>query len=156
MCHSVEEHHAIDIRQASSDDCDAIYAIEAVMYDFPWRRSMIATALDLTSPFNLCALFDTAVVGYILCGEAAGELEIHKLAVDPRFLRRGIASRLVANGINEAQHSGITAIFLEVRVSNRAAISLYRGVGFQHHSIRKRYYSGNGEDAVVMVRWIEQ
>ena len=42
--------------------------------------------------------------------------------------------------------------FLEVRVSNIAAYNLYRKFGFQIHSIRKKYYTDNGEDAYLL--WI--
>ena len=46
-------------------------------------------------------------------------------------------------------HLGFT---LEVRVSNEAAISLYRRKGFLEHGIRPGYYSDNGEDAIIMWR----
>ena len=39
---------------------------------------------------------------------------------------------------------------LEVRRSNEAAQSLYRKYGFRDIGIRRRYYSDNHEDAVIM------
>jgi ribosomal protein S18 acetylase RimI-like enzyme len=42
----------------------------------------------------------------------------------------------------------IEAIFLEVRMSNIAAIGLYEKLGMRRQSVRKKYYS-NGEDALV-------
>ncbi len=39
---------------------------------------------------------------------------------------------------------------LEVRVSNNAAISLYKSLGFEEGGIRKKYYSDNNEDALIM------
>lgn len=42
---------------------------------------------------------------------------------------------------------------LEVRVSNIVAQSLYRKLGFLNGGIRKRYYSDNQEDALVM--WVK-
>jgi len=41
---------------------------------------------------------------------------------------------------------------LEVRVSNDAAIRLYRGRGFVDSGVRPRYYSDNREDALIMWR----
>ena len=41
---------------------------------------------------------------------------------------------------------------LEVRMSNMIAQSLYRKLGFQGGAIRKRYYTDNYEDALVM--WV--
>jgi ribosomal-protein-alanine N-acetyltransferase len=39
---------------------------------------------------------------------------------------------------------------LEVRVSNHVAQSLYRKYGFKNEGLRRRYYSDNGEDALIM------
>ena len=41
-------------------------------------------------------------------------------------------------------------IFLEVRVSNLPALSLYRQLGFTVKGIRKDYYSEPKEDAYIM------
>jgi ribosomal-protein-alanine N-acetyltransferase len=41
---------------------------------------------------------------------------------------------------------------LEVRVSNHIAQSLYTKLGFEAGGIRKRYYTDNQEDALVM--WV--
>jgi ribosomal-protein-alanine N-acetyltransferase len=39
---------------------------------------------------------------------------------------------------------------LEVRTSNTAAQKLYQGFGFAPAGVRRRYYSDNGEDALIM------
>jgi ribosomal-protein-alanine N-acetyltransferase len=43
-------------------------------------------------------------------------------------------------------------VFLEVRIGNAGALSLYRSVGFAESGIRKHYYADTGEDAQLM-RW---
>ena len=43
-------------------------------------------------------------------------------------------------------------ISLEVRMSNVAAIELYKKTGFQTMAIRNSYYSNPVEDALVMLR----
>jgi len=45
---------------------------------------------------------------------------------------------------------GTSIATLEVRVSNVKAIALYRRYGFKGVAVHKRYYSDNGEDALVM------
>ena len=45
------------------------------------------------------------------------------------------------------------AIFLEVRVSNIPAQSLYKKFGFKNEGIRKGYYSKPVEDACVMTKY---
>ena len=39
-----------------------------------------------------------------------------------------------------------------MRPSNHGAIALYERFGFRSAGLRRRYYSDNGEDAVVMWR----
>jgi hypothetical protein len=45
---------------------------------------------------------------------------------------------------------GATLVTLEVRLSNAAARRLYQGFGFRPVGVRPRYYSDNGEDALIM------
>jgi ribosomal-protein-alanine N-acetyltransferase len=50
----------------------------------------------------------------------------------------------------EANRLGIQKITLEVRDSNTAARNLYEKLGFVSVGRRKRYYSDNNEDAIIM------
>jgi ribosomal-protein-alanine N-acetyltransferase len=52
--------------------------------------------------------------------------------------------------IDEAISRGANWLTLEVRVSNTQAQALYRKYGFTVHGTRKRYYSDNNEDALIM------
>jgi ribosomal-protein-alanine N-acetyltransferase len=45
---------------------------------------------------------------------------------------------------------GAKRVYLEVRLSNRAALALYYSVGFGLHSLRKDYYREPPEDAYVL------
>ena len=53
-----------------------------------------------------------------------------------------------------AQKLGAEWLTLEVRVSNLAAQRLYEKYGFRPAGIRRRYYSDNNEDAIIM--WTER
>ena len=47
-------------------------------------------------------------------------------------------------------HLGARVATLEVRLSNEAARLLYGRFGFRPVGVRPRYYSDNGEDALIM------
>ena len=47
---------------------------------------------------------------------------------------------------------GARYLTLEVRPSNEPALKLYGELGFEVVGVRPRYYSDNGEDALVMVK----
>ncbi|MEM2093974.1 MAG: ribosomal protein S18-alanine N-acetyltransferase, partial [Candidatus Bathyarchaeia archaeon] len=102
------------------------------------------------------------VVGYIMCRTETGFSErkrfsitrkghIVSIAVLPEYRNRGIGSSLVEKAIERLKEYHATEIFLEVRVSNKAAINLYKKFGFSTSREILGYYR-DGETALVMVR----
>jgi ribosomal-protein-alanine N-acetyltransferase len=65
---------------------------------------------------------------------------------------RGIGGMLLEELFVRADRVPHLGFTLEVRVSNEPAIHLYRRKGFVSHGVRPRYYSDNGEDALIMWR----
>ena len=64
--------------------------------------------------------------------------------------RKGIGEQLLISALEQAVENDSRVVTLEVRESNEAAIELYRKYGFQEVGLRRRYYSDNGENAVIM------
>ena len=89
-------------------------------------------------------------IGYVIYWLVSGEIDIHNLAVDPRYRRRGVARSLLRSVVGDAKDRGVRRITLEVRKSNEAAQKLYQSLGFAEQGIRKGYYSDDGEDALAM------
>lgn len=87
---------------------------------------------------------DGGVNGFIVFSLVAGEAEIYHIAVSSAARRRGIGEALVKKLLSLAE-----SVFLDVRMSNTAAIELYKKCGFKAVNTRKNYYS-NGENAIVM------
>lgn len=80
----------------------------------------------------------------------SGAADIQTIAVAPESRRGGLGRLIVRTLINEAMKRGATEIFLEVRADNPAAKNLYRSLGFERISVRKRYYQPDNVDALVM------
>ena len=97
------------------------------------------------------ALVDGVRVGYIGSWLTVPNAEILNLLVINQFQGNGIGRRLIEKVIKVSGEELIEMLTLEVRVSNKKAISLYLSLGFYEGTIRKKYY-GNGEDAVLMVK----
>ena len=93
---------------------------------------------------------EAAVVGYCGFWMAADEAHISTIAVHPNCRQRGVGQLLLIAAIERAVQLGANLISLEVRVSNVAAQNLYRKYGFQVVGRRRRYYSDNREDALIM------
>ena len=64
------------------------------------------------------------------------------------------ARLLLEHLLDLARGAGVEGVYLEVRPSNRDALALYHGAGFEVIGRRRAYYRavGGAEDAVVLVR----
>jgi ribosomal-protein-alanine N-acetyltransferase len=90
------------------------------------------------------------LTGYIILLKMADVLEIIRIAVSKEFRRRGIGKKLVKKAVDISRELGYNSIWLEVREGNIGARELYKNEGFKEIYLRKKYYSDNGENAVVM------
>lgn len=102
------------------------------------------------------------IVGYIMCRIEMGlsgfgfrglakKGHIVSIAVLPQYRRKGIGNALVAKAIENMQFYNAKQCFLEVRLTNTAAINLYKKLGFQVTRTIRGYYA-DGEDAYVMTK----
>jgi ribosomal-protein-alanine N-acetyltransferase len=90
--------------------------------------------------------------GYWLMGT---EAHIMTIATHPDYRRQGLGRRLLETMIDHARSAGAVEITLEVRAGNRAAQAMYASMGFVVVGVRKRYYTDNGEDAILMTLFME-
>jgi [ribosomal protein S18]-alanine N-acetyltransferase len=90
-------------------------------------------------------------VGFLIGWHVADELHVLNIATAPPMRRRGVALALMGVALRYAAAQRIRILILEVRRSNRAAIKLYRGLGFTAMGVRHGYYADNGEDAIEMM-----
>jgi ribosomal-protein-alanine N-acetyltransferase len=114
---------------------------------------MFISEIDRPDGIRICALGpESELVGYLFAVPMGGTWHLLNVAVSEVHKRRGIASWMIAEMIERAAGSDPAGYTLEVRASNDAAQQLYRGFGFRPHGVRPRYYTDNGEDALVMWR----
>jgi ribosomal-protein-alanine N-acetyltransferase len=92
------------------------------------------------------------IAGFLGLWLMVDEAHIVTVAVREDHRRRGIGALLVARAIELAREAEAESVTLEVRVSNTGAQALYERFGFRRAGIRKRYYTDNGEDAIIMSR----
>ena len=78
------------------------------------------------------------------------EAHVTTIGVEPSFRGRGLGELLLVAMFDEALRRAANWLTLEVRVSNEPAQTLYRKYGFAVQGTRKRYYSDNNEDALIM------
>lgn len=78
------------------------------------------------------------------------EAHVVTIAVRNSHKRLGLGEYLLISLVEMARELRATIITLEVRLSNTEAQALYSKYGFLTAGTRKRYYSDNGEDALIM------
>jgi ribosomal-protein-alanine N-acetyltransferase len=132
-----------------------VIRIETEVYPRPWTMNLFVSELAMRSSRSYyVAKVGPTVVGYsgvMLVGEDA---HVTTIAVDPRWHRHQIGTRLLANIARDARARGARHLTLEVRVSNEAAQRMYRAFGFRPAGIRKNYYVETNEDALIM--WADE
>jgi ribosomal-protein-alanine N-acetyltransferase len=133
-------------------EIDEIVEIERDLFRTPWSRtSFLFEVTDSRTSFAVTARSEGELVGYAIGWFVADELHIGNIAVVRDRQGRGIGNALLLHLLDEAVRRQVRYVTLEVRASNVRAISLYRRHGFKGIAIRKRYYSDDGEDAMVML-----
>jgi ribosomal-protein-alanine N-acetyltransferase len=112
------------------------------------RRSLLPIGLGRRPEGNGA---DTkSLIGFAGMWLAFDEAHVTTIGIDPDYQGRGLGELLLLCLFDEAVVRGANWLTLEVRVSNDAAQSLYRKYGFTVHGTRRRYYSDNNEDALIM------
>ena len=134
----------MEIRLATIEDAHAIYEIEQQSFSVPWRlESVLAELEGAENKLYMVICEENHIVGY------AGAWLVYD-AILPSARGKGYGSKLTKQLINECFSRGMHEIFLEVRISNLAALAMYRNLGFSVKGIRKDYYSEPTEDAYIM------
>jgi len=141
----------IQVEPMALADVPAVLDIERRSFATPWPPE--AFTQELAN--NRLARYTVArhggtVVGFAGVWLMVDEAHITTLAVHPDWRRQGIGHRLLEYLLLAAQDLRAGHLTLEVRVSNRAAQALYAAHGFEIVGRRERYYSDDGEDALVM------
>jgi ribosomal-protein-alanine acetyltransferase len=114
------------------------------------RLSRRALARHLGSP-TAAVLVATAqsgqVVAYalLLFRRNASVARLYSVAVDPAARGLGLSRRLMAAAEAAARRRGASALVLEVRIDNAAAIRLYEALGYRRFARRSAYYEDEAD-----------
>ncbi len=134
------------------EDIDEVLKIEEDSFPKPWSRNIFERELRNPVSYGLAGWLkkDSAdwLVAYVYFWIVQGEAHILNMTVRRECRRRGLAKRFLSFMLQFMREKGVEDIFLEVRRSNKAAISLYESFGFRVFYERKDYYVD--EDALVM------
>jgi ribosomal-protein-alanine N-acetyltransferase len=103
--------------------------------------------------FGLATRDHPTIVGYAGMWLMVDEAHVTSVAVRPGRRGRGLGQLLMWSMFDLGAAAGARWLTLEVRPSNSIARAMYAGLGFREAGVRPRYYTDNGEDALIM--WSE-
>lgn len=145
------------VRRMVAADLGAVSAIEQQAYQFPWSAGIFRDCMRMGYACLAATGISGQLMGYCFMSAAAGEAHILNICVDAAWQRRGVATVLMDNALAVARAGHAGRVFLEVRPSNTAAITLYQQLGFDRVGLRKRYYrtATGREDALLLALSLE-
>lgn len=143
----------IHLRNAELYDLTQIDNIEQRAHVSPWSKSLLASSFGERN-HNVLVEVNGEICGYLFSSFVAGELTLENICVANDKQGLGLGSKLMQQLDVIAESLDAEEIWLEVRVSNLAAIHLYEKFGFRQQGTRKNYYSlpqsNEKEDALLM------
>jgi ribosomal-protein-alanine N-acetyltransferase len=133
------------------DDVPDVHRIERASFPVPWPDYAFRQELQtnrLAHYFIVRAADEAVAYGGLWM--MVDEAHITTFAVMPQWRRHGIGGRLMVELMRAALSLNARIATLEVRITNGAARALYAQFGFRPVGVRPRYYTDNGEDALIM------
>ncbi len=143
--------HAMEL-----DDVEIIHVMELRNYDYPWTSGIVRDCI--VSGYECMKLMhDDEIIGYYVLQIAANEAHLLNICIDKPWRAKGFALQLLRIAMRSAAMQQAAELFLEVRPSNKRAIKLYEGVGFNEIGCRPNYYDAKQgrEDAIVMALYLQ-
>ena len=134
-------------------DLPEVHRIEQASFSVPWPDEAYRSELLANRLASYLVVRADAVDGIIAYGGIwlmVDEAHITTFAVDPAWRRQGVGETLLVALLDLALARHAREATLEVRLSNLPARRLYEKYGFRPVGLRPRYYSDNGEDALIM------
>ncbi|BAT72062.1 ribosomal-protein-alanine N-acetyltransferase [Thermosulfidibacter takaii ABI70S6] len=139
----------IKVREASFLDIPRMVKIDKKVFKKPWGYDAFFGEFFKSFSKIIVAEIDGKVVGFVVLWIMSPEAYLANIAVDPDYQGKGIGSTLLREVVRICEEEMVSSLVLEVRVSNKSAINLYKKFGFEMVGVRKGMYF-DGEDGLVM------
>lgn len=145
------EQSSIIFRKFELKDLDQVVEInrKSLPENYP-ERFFRTIYSELPSAFLVCEI-NGEIIGYTMARIESGLSHFsifHRakkghtvsIAIRPEYRRRGLGSRLLKESIIAMINAGANELFLEVRMSNDAAVALYQSLGYKILKEIRHYY----------------
>jgi ribosomal-protein-alanine N-acetyltransferase len=139
------------IRWQIRRDLPEVIEIENYCFPDPWQAEDFLRCLRLRHCIGMVAEIKESVIGFMVYELHTGYLHLLRLAVHPKWQRRGIGSAMVAKLVGKLSTLRRRELTVDVRESNLDALLFFRSQGFLAIDMKRGFYEDTGEDAIQMV-----
>ena len=159
------EQSSMVFRRFELSDLDQVIEInhQCLPENYP-ERFFQTIFSELPSAFLIC-IINEELIGYTMARIETGLSNFsifHRakkghtisIAVKPEYRRMGVATKLLEASISAMTQQGATELYLEVRISNEAAVNLYRSLEYKIIKEIRHYYR-DFESAYLMARKVK-
>ena len=155
-----------DIRLCDREDIEGVMLINSKTLPEHYSDYFYFEILSEFPETFLVAELAGEVVGYIMCRTEYGFSHLKRLglarkghvisiAVLEEHRGKGLGTRLMTTAHEELQKKSASEVYLEVRVSNTEAVTLYEKLGYRTTGRLEAYYK-DGEPALLMASPLSQ
>lgn len=142
-------------RKGTEEDIKQIAELETRTFSDAWTEKSVRETFEQTQAFITVAEVDGKFAGYCIIYYVMDEAEIARIAISEDVRRQGIGSGLLDYTCECCREKEVTRLLLDVRKSNKGAITFYETYGFQTDGMRKNFYDLPRENAVLMSKNLE-
>lgn len=121
------------IRQMTYRDMAAVEAIDTAAFIPAWQLNLASLVRTYhRSAAHSVALLEGEIVGYQMSTSTFDTAHLARLAVDPRWQRRGVGGKLFQDMLDSFSAIGVTSFSVNTQASNTQSLSLYHHFGYEH------------------------
>ncbi len=146
----MENLHNVKMINATIEDLDSIVSIEKECFSDAWSKNSFYSCFE--SPFYkmVVAKDNEELIGYAIIKCMYEDAELIRVAVTHEYRRHSVAYSLLNRVFEIARFAKAQQVFLDVRESNDAAISLYEKMGFRRYEVTEGFYRAPVEASIKM------
>ena len=144
------------ITAMNPSDIGQAVMLERLCFSVPWSEDMFVSELNNPACSYYAACDNGRLIGFSGMLAVLDEGNVLNIAVHPMYRRQGVGRALLETLVKKAASLHLAFLTLEVRESNKSAISLYEKFGFSRVGLRRGYYERPKEDAVLMTLYFKQ
>ena len=139
------------IENFSEPHLDEVFSIESTANPTPWKIDTFKQVLEVRT-MSFVIKDENKIIAFCIASKVLDECHLQNISVIDGLRNQGLGTYVIQVLTGRAQIFGLKVIFLEVRESNKVAISFYKKLNFKEIGLREGYYKKDSgrESALLM------